>query len=64
MDDEIDPKDMTPEQYAALMGMSVANARQQLAILRDEWRSDLEEVGPDGVVRPIAHGKNWTPTGR
>lgn len=54
-------KAMTPEAYAALMGMSVDRAREQLAILRDEWRSDRVEVGPDGLARPVAHGDNWTP---
>ena len=53
--------DLTPEQIAARLGMSLHEARELLTITRGEWCGDVIETGPDGLARPLDHGDNWNP---
>ena len=54
-------EDLTPEQIAARLGISLREAQELLTITRGEWCGDVFDVGPDGLARPLDHGANWNP---
>lgn len=57
----IELANMTPAEVARVLRCSIADAREHIAIARDEWCGDVWVVDADGIERPTDHGANWNP---